>query len=61
MMFRQSQYLGLISNRNHRKKYDGCERIRIGGGEVRKLSDVEIEKFRAHIMRLLNPLLGKGA
>lgn len=55
MSSRVSQYAGLASNRNRRLKYEDCEHSKVRGITVRLLMPAEIEEFKAHIERLLNP------
>jgi hypothetical protein len=59
MSSRVSHYKGLISNRNRRLKYGGCEYVDVyrGGNKARLLTPAEVDEFRAHIQRLLDPSL----
>lgn len=60
MSSRVSQYAGLASNRNRRLKYEGCEHSKVRGITVRLLSPSEIDEFKAHINRIINPVLKAG-
>jgi hypothetical protein len=55
MSSRKSEYPGLRTNGNRRKKYESCEYREIWGGTARLLTDVEIDELQAHIERLRNP------
>jgi hypothetical protein len=51
---KQSEYFGL-QHRGRRKKYEDCEYMQLGrGNPVRRLSDAEIDEFKAHMNRLCN-------
>lgn len=53
MSSRVSQYAGLISNRNRRLKYEGCEHSKVRGITVRLLTASEISEFKARIETII--------
>lgn len=57
MSSRVSQYPGLRNNRRRRAKYEGCRVVSMQGSDVRALSQQEIEEFKAHINRIIDPSL----
>lgn len=48
-------YPGLRGSRIHRYKYAGCEHSKVRGITVRLLTPAEIDEFRAHIQRVIDP------
>lgn len=50
-------YAGLRTNRSRRHKYDGCEHSKSRGITVRLLTLAEIDEFKAHIQRIIDPSL----
>lgn len=52
---RGSSYPGMASNqRKLQSKYASSERVRRGGGTVRRLTDHEITEFRQGIQRIID-------
>lgn len=57
MSSRVSQYPGLRNNRRRRAKYEDCRFRTVQGIDVRALSQVEIDEFKARINAILDPSL----
>lgn len=53
---RSKRYAGLHgNNRKKRDRYVDCERVRVAGGDARKLTPEEIAEWHERLHRILNP------